>query len=448
MSKPSLNRKSASVYGFGQIAYFPSTFFSRMLSSALGRNVLSLYILQFANYMLPFIIVPYLVRVLGPEKFGMIAFGQSLVTYCVLLVNYGFDLSATRSIARQRNNLQQIGKIAWAVWGAKILLCVLSLILLTGVIAFVPRFRAMSCLLYILFGIVIGNVLFPQWLFQGLEQMVIISVINLGVRLLITAGIFIVIRQPEDFLKYAALLSGQWIGAGIIGFIWSITRLRIPVKLPALDDLICVLREGWTVFLSTAAISLYTTSNTFILGLLANNTIVGYYAAAEKVVKALHGLVSPLSQGFYPRVSNRASFSREEGLRWASRALVYMGGLGLIISLVLVTLAPLIVNILLGPKYSPAISVMRVLATLPFLIALSNVFGIQVMLPFHLDRAFFTILVVAGLINILTALLLVPIWGAMGTAISVAFTEFYVTATMFFYLKSKNLLPIRPKGVA
>ncbi|MEM3942372.1 MAG: polysaccharide biosynthesis C-terminal domain-containing protein, partial [Candidatus Bathyarchaeia archaeon] len=129
-------------------------------------------------------------------------------------------------------------------------------------------------------------------------------------------------------------------------------------------------------------------------------------------------------------------------------ALVYMGGLGLIISLVLVTLAPLIVNILLGPKYSPAISVMRVLATLPFLIALSNVFGIQVMLPFHLDRAFFTILVVAGLINILTALLLVPIWGAMGMAISVAFTEFYVTATMFFYLKSKNLLPIRPKGVA
>ncbi len=421
-------------------------FFNKFIGSTLGRNVFSLYMLQFANYILPFITMPYLVRVLGPEKFGFVAFGQSMMAYLVLLVNYGFDWSATRAIATERNNLQQVGHIACNVWAAKLLLCVLSFIILVGLTILVPRFWEMSILLYILFGIVVGNALFPQWLFQGLERMVTISTINLVMKIVITAFIFILVHEPEDFLKYAGLLGGQWFGAGILGFLWSIWRFRIRIELPRWRDIIQVLREGWAIFLSTAAISFYTTGNAFILGLLTNNMIVGYYSAAERIVKALHSLVSPLSQGFYPRVSSKASLGKEEGLHWARRALIFIGGMGAIISVGLLAGTPFIVKILLGSQYEPSIPVMRILSFLPFLIALSNVFGVQVMLPFHLDKPFLVILMIAGIINVLLAFVFVPLWQAVGMAIAVTLTEFYVTTSMFFYLQVKGLSIISYKA--
>lgn len=442
MSKLLLETKTASNTGFWQLARTASGSVGKLLGSTLGRNVLSLYMLQFANYILPLITVPYLVRVLEPEKFGLIAFGQSTMAYLVLLVNYGFDWSATRVIATQRSNLQQVGRTACAVWAAKSLLCILSFALLVGVVILVPRFREMSVLLYVLFSIVVGNVLFPQWLFQGLERMVTISVINLLMRVLATVGIFAIVHQAEDYLKYAALLGGQWLGMGILGLFWSISRLHIPMSVPSWKEVVQALREGWAIFLSTAAISLYTTGNAFLLGLLTNNIVVGYYAAAERIVKALHGLVSPLSQGFYPRVSSMAS-RREEGLRWARRALIFMGGIGAVISAGLLIGTPFIVETILGSQYRPSLPVMRILSLLPFLIALSNVFGIQVMLPFRQDKWFLAILIIAGFLNVLLALIFVPLWQAIGMAIAVTLTELYVTTSMFFYLRAKGLFPIR-----
>ncbi len=121
--------------------------------------------------------------------------------------------------------------------------------------------------------------------------------------------------------------------------------------------------------------------------LVDNNTIVGYYAAAERIVKALHSLVSPLSQGFYPRVSSQASLGREEGLRWAQRMLDFIGGMGNIDFGRIVYVEPrLIVRLLLGSQHESSIPVMRLLSFLPFLIAFSNVFGVQCYAALRLDK--------------------------------------------------------------
>lgn len=90
--------------------------FSLFNITTIRNNIISLYILQFSNYILPLIIIPYLVRILGPEKFGIVSFGQSLMMYFVLVVNYGFNWSATRAIAMQRNNSYHVNKIVSAVF--------------------------------------------------------------------------------------------------------------------------------------------------------------------------------------------------------------------------------------------------------------------------------------------------------------------------------------------
>ncbi|HIE54050.1 MAG TPA: hypothetical protein EYP90_02520, partial [Chromatiaceae bacterium] len=196
------------------------------------------------------------------------------------------------------------------------------------------------------------------------------------------------------------------------------------------------------LFLSTASISLYTAGNAFVLGLLTNPTMVGYYSAAEKIVKGVMNLLGPIRQAAYPRFSKLAIESRAKALYWGKRMMLVMSVLGAGLSLVLVFGAPVIVTILLGSQYGPSVGVIRVLAGLPLLIGASNVLGIQIMLPFGKDRAFMTILLGAGVTNIAFAVLLAPHWQAMGMAMAVLITETIVTASMLIYLQSCGLSPL------
>jgi PST family polysaccharide transporter len=404
------------------------------LRSSVAKNATSLYVIQFANYIIPLITVPYLVRILGPAEYGAVAFGQSLIAYFAVFVDYGFALSATRKISVERNDPVAVSRTVFNVWAAKTLLCIAGFALLLLLITFVPRLSEASILLLILYGTVIGNVLFPVWLFQGMEKMVFISEIKLVASLLMVVGIFMLVHQPEDYLVYAGLTSLGPLIAGLAGAGVAFSIFKVSPVMPSLQGIRAALAEGWMLFLSMASVSLYTVGNVFILGLLTNNSVVGYYSAAEKIVKAMLGLLGPISQATYPRFSKMALESKALALQWGRRMLLLMGGFGFILSIIVFAGAPTIVRIMLGSEYEPSITVMRILAGLCFLIAVSNVLGFQIMIPFGRDKIFTLILFGAGLLNIMFAILLTPIWQESGMAVAVLVSEAFVTGTMMLYL--------------
>ena len=321
------------------------------LKSSIGRNVFSLYALLFANYILPLVTIPYLVRVLGPEKFGVVAFGQSLMAYFVLVVNYGFNWSATRKISVHRDEPKVVNRTVISVWTAKALLCAICFLVLLVLIQFVPKFKEISLILFVLYGIILGNMLFPTWLFQGLERMVPISMINLIMRFLATVGIFAFVRQSEDFLLYAGLLSFQWVGAGLLGVWQAWKQFDVTFSIPCLREIREALKEGWPLFLSTGIISLYTVGNTFILGIMADYKAVGFYRAAEKLVRTTSIAWMPIIQAFFPRLNLLAAFSKTEALYWGRKVVSVVGVLGFIISIFLLLMAPAVVKLILGPGY-------------------------------------------------------------------------------------------------
>lgn len=402
--------------------------------SSVAKNAASLYVIQFANYMLPLVTVPYLVRVLGPASYGTVAFGQSFIAYFALLVDYGFNLSATRRISVSRTDLAAVSRIACSVWSAKALLGLAGLGLLLTLTSLVPRLREAGLLLLILYGGVIGNVLFPTWLFQGMERMVFISIANLLARCLVVVGVFALIRTPQDYLLYAALTSFGSVAAGLIGAGLGLRMLEFKAAFPSWQGVREALAEGWAIFLSQASISLYTSGNAFILGLLTTPVVVGYYSAAEKIVKAVLGLLGPISQTAYPMFSRLASRSRDEALLWGKRMLYAMSAGGFVLSLLLFAGAPWVVRIVLGSSYGPSVGVMRVLAFLCFAIATNNVLGIQLMLGLGHDRAFMLTVFSAGMVNVLMALTLVPIWDAIGMAVGVLLTELFIVGVELAFL--------------
>jgi len=415
--------------------------------SRLLENFISLSTLQVANYILPLITLPYLVRVLGPEKFGLIAFAQAFIGYFNILTDYGFNLSATRDISINRKDNDKVSEIFSSVIVIKFGLLILSLFIMTLIIFSFDKFRSEWPIYYLTFGVVIGQVLFPVWFFQGMEKMKYITFLNILARIIFTISIFIFVKNASDFLYVPILSSLGSIVAGIVA-LWIVFKdFRVKFRMPDFERVKFHLKEGWYIFISTVAISLYTTSNTFILGLFTNNIIVGYYSAAEKIIRAAQGLLSPVSQTIFPHVSKLINESKDAGIKFIRRITYLIGGLSFIISLVIFILANLIVEIILGSQYTESIIILRILAFLPFLVGLSNVFGVQTMLTLNYKKAFTNIIVFASGVNIFLAIILVPIYNDIGTSISVLITEMIITISMFLFLESKGIKILGVKNV-
>lgn len=398
-------------------------------------NFCSLSLVEVANYLFPLLTLPYLVRVLGPDKFGLIAFVQAFVQYFVLFTDYGFNLSATRNISIKRNNPREISEIFSSVLVIKMLFLTVSFIILISLVLLIPRFRPNLMLFIFSFGAVLGNVLFPIWLFQGMEKMKFIAMLNLIAKLIFVAAIFLFIKTHDDYVLVPLINSLGGIVAGSLSLIIVFSVFKVKFSWPKVEQIAHELREGWHIFISTSAISLYTTSNTVILGFLTSNTIVGYYSAAEKIIRSSQRLLNPVSQTLYPHISKLVADSRLKAVKFIRKTLFIVGSLSLVVSITIFGFSAFIVHVFLGYQFQESISVLKVLAFLPFIITLSNIFGVQTMLTFNMKELLPRILISAGIINVVLALVLVPCLRHVGTAISVLIAESYVTVAMYFTVR-------------
>ena len=272
-------------------------------------NFFSLSVLQGANYLLPLITLPYLVRVLGAEKFGLVAFAQAFIQYFVTLTDYGFNLSATREISIHREDKQKVSEIFCSVMLIKLALTALSLILLFTIVFTFGKFKNDWQIYFLTFGMVIGQVLFPVWFFQGMERMKYIAFLNIASKLLFTISIFVVVRKTSDYIYVPLINSCGFILAGVLGQTLSLKNFGIKLHLPSVKCLWEYLKDSTQFFLSRASVSIYTSSNAFFLGLFTNNTIVGYYSAAEKLYLSFQSVYQPLTSAIYPYMAKYRNIS-------------------------------------------------------------------------------------------------------------------------------------------
>ncbi|MEO0286412.1 MAG: flippase [candidate division WOR-3 bacterium] len=405
----------------------------------LVENFASLSLLQIANYVFPIITFPYLVRILGVERFGLLSFAQAFIAYFTLITNYGFYLTGIQQVSVKRDDKVEAGRVFSQIMGAKVFLMAQCFVILTILVYFVPRFRSQWLLYYIVFGSVVVEAFTPYWFFRGIEKMKFITILTLISKILYTVSIFVFVKSASDFLRVPFLSIISTLLVAVFG-VWLIYKnLGYKFVIPGFKEIFFQLKDGLSIFLSQVAINLYTTSNTVILGFLTSDLYVGYYTAGQKLVMIVLGFIGLVQQTVYPYANRLVAQSRENAMRFFRKLTVGMFVVGLSLSLFLFISAPVLVRVILGDKYIASISVVRILSFFPLIVGLSTVFGILIMLPYGYKKEFMTILWGASVINIVLAFILVPFLKHRGTALSALITEIYVTWAMFLFLQRKDI---------
>ena len=404
------------------------------------ENIFSLSVLQIANYILPLITLPYLVRVLGAEKFGLISFAGAFIQYFVVLTEYGFGLSGTRQVSINRYNQQKLSLIISSIFFLKVIFLMFSALVLAGLLFYIPKFRVDWLVYVITFGIVLENVVFPVWFYQGVEDMKYITIRNLGAKIFFTIMLFICVRESDDYLYVPLLNSMGMIVAGLFGLIPLFTKYKISFKKPTYKECIEQIQEAWHLFTSRLFINIYTTSNTVILGLFASNEIVGYYSAALKLYNAIQSMTLPVATTLFPYFAKKINDDRENAILQFRKLFRYTLSFTFLISCLLFLFSPFIVQVLLGKNYEKSILILRILSGVIFFGWNNYTLGIQGLVNFGYKEIFSKYVILAGIFHMIVILITTKAFGYLSVPIVWFFTETILFIFEYKFLKSKKVL--------
>lgn len=291
------------------------------------KNTVMLYILRFSSYFFSFITVPYQTRIMGVSIYGKIGIATALMMYFQLFLDFGFLLSATEEVARYRDDKKRVSEIMTSVNSIKVCFSIASVIILYGVCSLVPQYRGDKLLFFLFLMQAIAVSFQPDYVYRGLENMTMVTYRTVFTKALFTGMIFIFLKQPEDYYCVPAIMFvGELIATG-----WSYYDLKkhyqitfVKVKL---QDIIMRLKHSATFFLSRIISTVYTATNTVILGFIdPAGIMVGYYTAAYKLISTGQNALCPISDSIYPYMIKNRDFKLVKKVLTLTMPVITLGG--------------------------------------------------------------------------------------------------------------------------
>jgi PST family polysaccharide transporter len=384
-----------------------------------GRTLITnfgyLTLLQVAGYIFPLITLPYLARVIGVEGFGKIAFASAVVVWFQTVADWGFSFTATRDVAKNRDDKEKVSEIFSNVLWARLLLMLLSFFLLIIAILIVPYFRENKMILFITFLAIPGNILFPDWFFQAMERMKYITILNLLSKLLFTILVFIFIKEKSDFLLQPLFFTLGFALSGIIAMYYILVRWQIKIRRPSLTAILGAIKRSTDVFINNIMPNFYNSISTILLGFYGGSVSNGLLDAGSKFVNISQQFISIISRTFFPFLSRRID---KHGV--FVKINIYFA---ILFTVVLFLGAPLIIKLFFTPDFFAAIPVMRIMSFSILFLALNNVYGTNYMIIEGHEKELRNITFVCSIIGFVLSFPLICFFDFSGAAIAITLTR-------------------------
>lgn len=388
------------------------------------ENFFSLSILNAINIVLQLVTLPYILSVVGKANYGIYSYVFIVIQYIILFSTYGFNYSATKQISQYRADNAIVTRIYNAVIGCKTLIA-LSLI---GLVILFSRLIFKEAIGYEMFllgiGMIVGDIVTPIWLFQGMEKMKYMTLVNSSSKILFTVLVFFVVRDSEDFYLLILLNSCGYLLAGILSLVLARKQFKVRLAFPKWNDMKLQFKDGSAMFGSTFGMNLYRNAHIIILKQLASNEAVGLFSAAEKVIHGFQSVILPAAQALFPHISLRFKDKDvKDNVATMKRVMLPFVGIAFLAALFVYTFAPWISDLLCGVEFRECIPLIRIMTLVIIFGEVNYLVGIVGLVNMNRQNYFFRSVLITGIFSCLLTLLLVRICDAYAGAISLAASE-------------------------
>lgn len=393
--------------------------FNRIRKSQDGRvlasNFIYLILLQIAGYVFPLLTIPYLARVIGVEGFGKIAFAAAVIMWFRTVSDWGFNYTATRDIARNREDLSRVSEIFSNVLWARLFLSLISLIMLFAVVSTVPYFNENQGVLFVTFLLIPGHIFFPDWFFQAMERMKFITFFDLISKAIFTGLVFIFIKDKSDFILQPLFISLGYLVSGFFSMYIIIIRWKVRVNSPKPKLIFSTIKSSTDVFLNNIIPNMYNSFSIVLLGFFGGSSANGLFDAGAKFANMSQQVITMFSRVFFPFLSRRF----EKHSFYMRLSLLN----SLVLTVILYIAAPLIIKFFYTPDFIDAVVVLKIMSLSLFFLTLSNVYGVNYMITHGHEKILRNITALSSVVGFFISIPLIYFYSYIGAAITITLTR-------------------------
>lgn len=377
--------------------------------------------------------LPYITRVLGKAGYGDFSLALNWILYFQVIVEYGFGFWGARKVATsQKKDLQDtFSKIITS----RIILMIFSFVAMCIVYLFSGKERTHFICMCILFSMVVGVAFQLTWLFQGMQDMKFITLINAASRLISVILVFLLVKKNTDVYLYCFLYSCTFIFSAFIGLILAHHMYGVKVKLCGLDKTRFAIKDAWPLFISQAMSKVLSGFGITVLGMMATNSVVGVYSAIYKIPQMMTLFFSPISQAIYPNISVSFGESKEAGIKKVKKIAMFVIPAFVLSSLVIVLLNRPIVMLLFGEEYVDNSTVLIPLSMWFVFSIVNNFLGVQILVASGHQKEYSNAFMISAVASIVMYFVLGKMIGIYGIAYATFLAEVLLTVLLIYKVK-------------
>ncbi len=388
------------------------------------ENISYLTIFQVLNLLMPMLLYPFLIKYIGLEMYGLIAFSQSLILFLSIIINYGFNIYSTKEIAVNKNDKIKISEIVSTTLLVKILLLFSVFFILTIIIISIPSLRYYWYIYVLSSGILIYEAIVPIWYFQGLELMKFIPALNAISKIFPGILILLFINSTNDYWKVPMIYSIGFLISSILSIYIVFVAHKIKYIYPNINNIKEYLIKSLPFFIALLARDSYIRLTPIIIGMFIGLKEVTYYDLGNKFLSALKSLISIVGQAMFPKVIKEKNKTFVLKIFFVLFIVIVFTVISLIIN------SEYITTIFIRVNDINAISIFNILVATSVFSLISNFASQQILVPFGYNKIYTIGIISSALLYLMMVVFFVI------TKMNTAIYYTYVVILVEFYLAS------------
>lgn len=401
------------------------------------KNIFYNVLLAVSQLLFPLITFPYLARTLGPDQIGLLNFAESIARYFILIAALGIPIYGVREIAKQQEDAAKRTIVFFEVAIINLITTIVLAVFFICIVFWVPTLHKELPLFGWAIVYFIFQMFYFEWFFTGMNQFKFIALRSFIIRFLFILFVLFFIKLKSDYIKYMQMQVALSAIIAMINFKYLYSLLDIKQVSFSKLNLRQHFKPLLLLFLTIFSISIYFSLDTILLGFLANNESVGYYASALKLTKLIIAVLGSITVALFPQmIQFYHNGGAEKFASMVKQCYTLILSLSIPIAILLVGMADDIIYLLLGQSYDRAVLPLQITAPLVVIVSLSGIFGFQVLSALSKDTSILLSAIVGMLVSIVLSIFLVPKYMENGEAITMLFTELSVCLS-FIYFSAK-----------